>query len=139
VSWFRLSAFPRWCAYDSGRPWNQTQGGGDRDQIQTNSFPTDFSPAAIHALDYAISLALEHEATLVLVHVIEDIGFASPFTLSSFPVNLEYQHGMDAQAKAELHKAVAPQLKRQLQVEERLAQGKPLSKSGGLRGRRPWT
>jgi universal stress protein A len=88
-------------------------------------FPTDFSSAAAHALDYAISLALEHEARLVLVHVIEDIGFASPFTLSSFPVNLEYQHGMEGQARAELQKAVAAQLKRQLEVHERLAQGKP--------------
>jgi nucleotide-binding universal stress UspA family protein len=88
-------------------------------------FPTDFSPAAVHALDYAISLALEHEATLVLVHVIEDIGFASPFTLSSFPMNLEYQHGLEEQARGELHKAVAAQLRRQLEVEERLPQGKP--------------
>ena len=95
-------------------------------------FATDFSPAAAHALDYAISLALEHEATLVLVHVIEDIGFASPFTLSSFPMNLEYQHGMDVQAKAELHKAVAPQLKRQLEVQERLAQGKPFVEIGRI-------
>ena len=38
-------------------------------------FPTDFSPAADHALDYAISLALEHESNLIIVHVIEDIGF----------------------------------------------------------------
>jgi len=88
-------------------------------------FPTDFSPAAAHALDYAISLALEHEATLVLVHVIEDIGFASPFTLSSYPVNLEYRHGMEEPARAELQKAVAAQLKRQLEVQERLPQGKP--------------
>ena len=88
-------------------------------------FPTDFSPAAVHALDYAISLALEHVATLVLVHVIEDIGFASPFTLSSFPVNLEYQHGMQEQARVELQKAVAAQLKRQIDVQERLPQGKP--------------
>jgi nucleotide-binding universal stress UspA family protein len=88
-------------------------------------FPTDFSPAAVHALDYAISLALEHEATLVLVHVIEDIGFASPFTLSSSPMNLEYQHGMEEKARATLQKAVAAQLKRQLEVQERLAQGKP--------------
>jgi hypothetical protein len=53
-------------------------------------------------------------------------------------MNLEYQHGMDVQAKAELHKAVAPQLKRQLEVQERLAQGKTLSKSAGSRRRRRW-
>ena len=88
-------------------------------------FPTDFSVAAVHALDYAISFALEHEAKLVLVHVIEDIGFSSPSILSSFPLNLEYEDSMEGEAKAELHKAVAAQLKRQLEVQECLVRGKP--------------
>jgi nucleotide-binding universal stress UspA family protein len=88
-------------------------------------FPTDFSPAAAHALDYAISLALEHEATLVLVHVIEDLGFNSPFAVGTFPMNVEYEHGMEGHAKAELAKAVGGQLRRQLEIKDRLAQGKP--------------
>ena len=50
----------------------------------------DFSAAALHALDYAISLALELESTIFLVHVIEDISFNASFTLSSFPTTLEY-------------------------------------------------
>ena len=33
-------------------------------------FPIDFSPAADHTSDYAISLELEHESALVLVHVV---------------------------------------------------------------------
>ena len=90
-------------------------------------FPTDFSPAAVHALDYAIALGLQHEATLVLIHVIEDIGFASPFTLSSFPMNVEYQHGMEESAKSHLQSAVTPQVRRQLTVREHLPQGKPFS------------
>ena len=52
-------------------------------------FPTDFSPSAQHALDYAISLALEYESSIILGHVIEDISFNSSFTLSSFPTSLE--------------------------------------------------
>ena len=88
-------------------------------------FPTDFSPAAVHALDYAIALALQHDATLVLTHVIEDIGFSSPFGLSSFPITLEYQHGFEEGAKAHLHKAVSAQVRRQLEVRECLPQGKP--------------
>ncbi|MCI0419424.1 MAG: universal stress protein [Acidobacteria bacterium] len=88
-------------------------------------FPTDFSPAAAHALDYAISLSLEHEATLHVVHVIEDIGFNSPFTLSAFPTMLEYHHGLDEKVKGELQKVISPQLKRQLSVQEHLAKGKP--------------
>jgi nucleotide-binding universal stress UspA family protein len=88
-------------------------------------FPTDFSPAASHALDYAISLALEHQARLHLVHVIEDIGFNSPFTLSSFPTRLEYQHGLEEHVRGELQKVISPQLKRQIEVEEHLIRGKP--------------
>lgn len=88
-------------------------------------FPTDFSPAAVHALDYAIALALQHEATLVLTHVIEDLGFASPYAVSSFPLNVEYQHGMEGTAKSHLQNSVAPQVRRQLEVREHLPQGKP--------------
>ncbi|HEX2521890.1 MAG TPA: universal stress protein [Terriglobia bacterium] len=88
-------------------------------------FPTDFSPPAKYALDYAISLALEHEAKLFVLHVVEDIGFSSPFTMSSLPLTLEYQHGQEAMAKTELQKIVSPQMKRQLQVEEILVRGKP--------------
>ncbi len=88
-------------------------------------FPTDFSPAASHALDFAISLTLEHEATLHVVHVIEDIGFSSPFTLSAFPTTLEYHHGLEEKVRGELQKVISPQLKRQISVEEHLARGKP--------------
>ena len=88
-------------------------------------FPTDFSPAATHALDFAISLALEHEASIFLVHVIEEIGFNSPFTLTSFPTSLEYHHGMEEEVKRELQKVISPQLKRQIPVEEILVRGKP--------------
>jgi len=88
-------------------------------------FPTDFSPAAAHALDYAISLGLEHEAKIFLMHVIEDIGFNAPFTLTSYPATVEYQHGMEGKIKGELEKVISPQLKRQIQVEELTAQGKP--------------
>ena len=88
-------------------------------------FPTDFSPSALHALDYAISLALEHDSRIFLVHVIEDIGFNTPFTLSSFPTTLEYHHGMEEKVKLELEKVIAPQLKRQINVEEVVVKGKP--------------
>jgi nucleotide-binding universal stress UspA family protein len=59
------------------------------------AFPTDFSAAASHALDYAISLALEHEASLILVHVVENIDFNSLFTLGLVPFTLEYRAGIE--------------------------------------------
>ncbi|MEW5979425.1 MAG: universal stress protein [Acidobacteriota bacterium] len=88
-------------------------------------FPTDFSPSAAHALDFAISLALEHESELLLLHVIEDISFNSPFTLSTFPSLVEYQDSMDAKIREELHKVISDQIRRQIPVEEILARGKP--------------
>jgi glycine betaine transporter len=88
-------------------------------------FPTDFSPAAAHALDYAISLALEHEAKIFLLHVVEDIGFNSPFTLSSYPSSVEYHHGIEGKVKEELARVISPQLKRQIPVEELVTNGKP--------------
>jgi hypothetical protein len=42
---------------------------------------SNFSPAALHSLGYAISFALEHEFKLFIVHV---ISFNAPFTLISF-------------------------------------------------------
>ena len=88
-------------------------------------FPTDFSTAANHALDYAISLALEHDSSLVLVHVVEDISFNSPFTLGSAPAKLDYRVGIESKLKDEMHKVVSPQLKRQVSVEEVMAWGRP--------------
>jgi nucleotide-binding universal stress UspA family protein len=87
--------------------------------------PTDFSPAAKQALDYAISLALEHEAQLILLHVIEDISFNAPFTLTSYPVTLKYHEGMEQSVKEALRRTIDPQLRRQMAVEDLLVRGKP--------------
>ena len=91
-------------------------------------FPTSLSPSESPALDYAISLALQHEAALYLVHVVEDHDFNSPGVLSYFPGVVEskggYQGG-DDQAMKLLHNVISPQLGRQMAVEEVLAKGKP--------------
>jgi nucleotide-binding universal stress UspA family protein len=86
--------------------------------------PIDFSAASSHALDFAISLAIEHEATLFPVHVIEEIGFTSPVRLSAFPASLDYHPGDEERVKARLEAMVCPQLKRQIKVEEIVAKGK---------------
>ena len=89
-------------------------------------FPTDFSLAASHALDYAISTALEHEASLFVVHVTEDLGFNSPFVLSHFPRTVELSDacGIDDQFKR-IKGVVSSQLKRQINVDELVVKGKP--------------
>ncbi|HVN81639.1 MAG TPA: universal stress protein [Terriglobia bacterium] len=91
-------------------------------------FPTNLSSSESHALDYAISLALEHEATICLVHVVEDLGFKSPYILSYFPRALELERrfgGWEDQVKKRLHEVISPQLSRQINVEEVMVKGKP--------------
>jgi nucleotide-binding universal stress UspA family protein len=54
-------------------------------QIKTLLFPTDFSNGARAAMDYALSLAKDYQAKLVLLYVIQDISIAEwyiPSTLS---------------------------------------------------------
>ncbi len=41
--------------------------------------PMDFSPASVHALDYALMLAGAFEAKLVLLHVLEPPGYGSGY------------------------------------------------------------
>jgi nucleotide-binding universal stress UspA family protein len=77
-------------------------------------FPTDFSPAANRVLDYAISLALEHESPLILGQVVQDIDFNSPFTLGAAPATVEYRTGIEGKVNPEIHKAVSPQPNRSL-------------------------
>lgn len=88
-------------------------------------FPTDFSSAAAHALSVAISLALEHEGILFLVHVIEEEQFSSPYSFGSRPVKVEHGYGIEDRAREELSKLISPQVKRQIHVEEILLKGKP--------------
>lgn len=63
--------------------------------------PTDFSPAAANALEYAIGVALDYHAKIFLVHVIEDMGFNAAFSLASTPVIEQYHHGMEEIVKKE--------------------------------------
>ena len=54
-------------------------------QIKTILFPTDFSNGARAALDYALSLARDYKARLILLYVIQDVSIAEwyiPSTLS---------------------------------------------------------
>jgi len=52
-------------------------------QIKTILFPTDFSNGARAAMDYALSLAQDYKANLVLLYVIQDISIAEWYIPSS--------------------------------------------------------
>ena len=91
-------------------------------------FPTSLSPTESLALDYAISLALQHEAALSLVHVVEDHDFNSLGIPGYLPgvVELKSRHqDKEDYAMKRLHDLISPQLSRQLDMEEMLAKGKP--------------
>jgi nucleotide-binding universal stress UspA family protein len=87
-------------------------------------FPTDFSNYANYALKYAISLATHFNATLYVLHV-------NVLLAQNYPP--EVYQGMDADyiaylrrcAKESLQKVVAPEIKKQLHVEEILEKGVP--------------
>jgi nucleotide-binding universal stress UspA family protein len=52
-------------------------------EIKTILFPTDFSQGARAAMDYAVSLAQDYKARLVLLYVIQDISIAEWYIPSS--------------------------------------------------------
>lgn len=93
-------------------------------KIKRIIFPTDFSPAAANGLEYAISVALDYNAKIFLVHVIENIGFNAAFTLTSTPVIDQYHYEMEESARKQLQKLASPELKERIEVEEVVAEGK---------------
>lgn len=52
-------------------------------EIKTILFPTDFSQGARAAMDYAMSLAQDFKAKLILLYVIQDISIAEWYIPSS--------------------------------------------------------
>jgi universal stress protein A len=63
--------------------------------------PTDFSPSAAKALEYAIDFARLHRAQLLLVHVIEPMSYAVPRYLPEPTALLEYERKEAARLLAE--------------------------------------
>jgi nucleotide-binding universal stress UspA family protein len=85
-------------------------------QIQTILFPTDFSPASEAALDYAISLARDANAKLLLLHIAEPLPVYG---------DVPY-YGVPEPDKAELERRLhAVSVDTRLRVERRLVAGYP--------------
>jgi nucleotide-binding universal stress UspA family protein len=88
-------------------------------------FPTDFSSAAGHALSYAISLALEYEGMLFLLHVIDEEQVNPPYSFSRGPAKIEHVDANEDRAREELSKLISQHIRHQIHVEEILLKGKP--------------
>ncbi|MBL7996170.1 universal stress protein [bacterium] len=92
--------------------------------------PTDFSEAASHALDYALSLAKTFQAKIYLMHVFEPIVYYSDAPMG-MPDLIELEQNVRGVAEQSLQSILDKQIKEHetefgtIPVETILAQGKP--------------
>lgn len=87
-------------------------------------FPTDFSPCAEHALQYALSFASEHRAKLYVMHVITDINAPTVFGLEVYPVLKNYEK-IEEEAKNAIQRLIPEQFLKKIEVENIIVQGTP--------------
>jgi nucleotide-binding universal stress UspA family protein len=87
--------------------------------------PLDFSAASIRALDYALSLAQEADARLILLHAIEDVlGHSSAQSLGHVTV-AEYYQQLELDAVTRLRAVVPDDARVWAHPEERVVKGRP--------------
>jgi nucleotide-binding universal stress UspA family protein len=86
--------------------------------------PLEFSPSSIRALEYALSLAKEADARLILLHAIEDVlGDAGAQTLGHLSAS-EYYHQLEQDAATRLRAAVPDEARVWSRPEERVVKGR---------------
>jgi nucleotide-binding universal stress UspA family protein len=86
--------------------------------------PLDFSPASIHALDYASALAQEAQAGLILLHVIEGLlGEAGASDMGHMRVS-EYDEYLEVDAVTRLKAVLPDQARGGSAPEQRIVRGR---------------
>ncbi|MDR4508138.1 MAG: universal stress protein [Candidatus Brocadiaceae bacterium] len=93
-------------------------------KIKRILFPTDFSPCAEHALQYALTFASEHKAKLYVIHVLADFYAPELFGVEVYPVPPDFEK-MEAEAKKALQGMIPERFKKALEVENSIVQGTP--------------
>lgn len=93
-------------------------------QIKNILFPTDFSQGARAAMDYAISLARDYKARLILLYVIQDISIAEWYIPSSLSVT-DLVEDMQKSARKEMDKWAAEASAKVKDVEKMVVRGVP--------------
>ena len=93
-------------------------------QIKTVLFPTDFSNGARAAMDYALSLAKDYNARLVLLYVIQDISIAEWYIPSSISAT-DLVEDMQKSAGKEMEKWGAEAAAKVKDVEKMVVRGVP--------------
>jgi nucleotide-binding universal stress UspA family protein len=85
---------------------------------------TDFSEASDRAVQYALLLAQEEDARLILLHVIEFVPEQASADIGL--VNLSaYQEGVEQRARERLRRVVSDEARNWCTAEERVLRGKP--------------
>ena len=87
--------------------------------------PMDFSEASLKALEYALSLAKEADAELLLMHVIEGLPEAPDWQLPGSPSVTEYLRLSEERALARLRAAIPEDAHAWSRPETLIATGKP--------------
>ncbi len=93
-------------------------------QIKTILFPTDFSQGARAAMDYALSLAQDYKAKLILLYVIQDISIAEWYIPSSISA-ADLVADMQKSASREMEKWAAEAGVKVPNVEKLIERGVP--------------
>jgi nucleotide-binding universal stress UspA family protein len=93
-------------------------------QIKTILFPTDFSQGARAAMDYAIALAQDYKAKLILLYVIQDISIAEWYIPSSISA-ADLVEDMQKSASREMEKWGAEAAVKVKDVEKAIVRGVP--------------
>jgi nucleotide-binding universal stress UspA family protein len=93
-------------------------------EIKKILVPTDFSESARHALQYALTLAHSFGARITLLHVVENVTVS--YASDLFPVPMaEVFEEVSGYARKEIAALAAELRARNIEVAERVAQGKP--------------
>ena len=93
-------------------------------QIKTILFPTDFSQGARAAMDYALSLAKDYKAKLILLYVVQDISIAEWYIPSSISA-ADLVEDMQKSASREMEKWAAEAATKAKDVEQLVVRGVP--------------
>ena len=93
-------------------------------EIKTVLFPTDFSTGARAAMDYALSLAKDYNARLILLYVIQDISIAEWYIPSSISAT-DLVEDMQKSAGKEMEKWGAEASAKVKDVEKMVVRGVP--------------
>ncbi|HLE40158.1 MAG TPA: universal stress protein [Nitrospirota bacterium] len=93
-------------------------------QIKTILYPTDFSQGARAAMDYAVSLASDYQARLILLYVIQDISIAEWYIPSAISAT-DLVEDMQKSAWKEMDKWGAEASAKVKNVEKAVVRGVP--------------